>query len=340
MATRRTVEQSDEPPRALDAASTGSEVQSGADAVLRLQQSAGNASVARYLASIQRQPFTFTQPSPPPSVIPPVGSGGAIAQGLDKRRAEIKALIVAFLDKEHAKPAGDRTVNLSLSLAEVVAAVRGNVKESLELAPDDVSEMVQSWGAPHGLIFPHRSPGDREGAEKELIATVANSLSAIPTELQLKRKGGFITISTGGVEVGYKSGEVEVKAETEWGDSIGVSAAVGKVHFGAKLEPAKGHEPVKWEATIAFPEAESMVPLMGSLSGLFSKANSSMAGLTRELKRGASPSDMLVKEKLEPVKKSMEAVSAISKASSPALGIKVEGEGPEVKVTATLTFSF
>jgi hypothetical protein len=336
MTMRQSVEQDAERARARKAEAVEPELEVGAAAVLRLQQSAGNASVARYL---QRQGMTFTQP--PPSVIPTPGSGGAIVEGLDKRRAEIKALVVAFLEKEREKPAGERTANLSLSLAEVVAVVRGNVKEALELTGDEVSEMVKSWGAPYGLIFPHRSPGDRQGAEKELIATVANSLSAIPTALKLERHGGFIKISTGGVEVGYKSGEdFEVKAESEWGDSIGVSASVGKVHFGAKLEPAKGHDPVKWEAIISFPESESMVPLMGSLAGLFSKANSGVAGMTRELKRGRSPSDALVKEELEPVKKGMEAVSAIAKSSSPALGVKVEGEGPEVKVTATLTFSF
>jgi hypothetical protein len=336
---RRATERRDEAPPTSDGAHAAPGEVTEAETVLRLQRSSGNAAVARYLASVQRQQLTLPQPSPP-SVLPALGSSSAIAGGLEKRRDEIKALIVTFLDKERAKPAGERDVNLSFSLAEVVAAVRGHVKEALELAPEDVSEIVKGWGAPHGLIFPHRSAGDREGAEKELVATVANSLSSIPTELKLTRGGGFVKISMGGAEVGYKSGEFEVKAEHEWAESIGVSASVGKVHFGAKLEPGKDHEPVKWEANIAFPEAESMVPLLGSLSGLFSKANASMAGLTRELKRGGSPSNLLVKEKLEPVKKGMEAVSAISKASSPALGVKVEGEGPEVKVTATLTFSF
>jgi hypothetical protein len=335
MATRRTVDRSKETPRVVDPAEAS--VESRADAVLRLQRSAGNTSVARYL---QRQGFQFTQPAPPasPSVVPPLGSGGGI--DFSKRHAEIKALIVAFLDKEKEKPPGDRIANLSLSLAEVVSVVRGHVKEALEVTGDDVSEIVRAWGAPHGLVFPHRTPGDREGAEKELVAIVANSLSAVPTGLKLHRSHGFIVISTGGVEIGYEGKGFEVKAEAEWDKSIGLNAAVGKVHFGAKLEPAHGKDPIKWEATISFPEAESMVPLMGGLSGLFSSANSSIAGMTRELKRGTNPTEALAKEKLEPVKKGMEAVSAISKASSPALGVKVEGEGPDVRVTATLTFSF
>lgn len=333
MRLRRSLESSGQEPSAPTALDTDPT----ASTLLQLQQSAGNAAVAGLLA---RQPVQIVPPTLPDIGIGP-GGGQTQAAALGKQDAETKKLIVKFLGDDRTKPLEQRLVKDDLSVPEIVDIVRRNVKEALTISPEDVARLVREWGAGLGVTFrEHRDIRDKAGAARELVATIANALGSIPTGLTVKRHGAFLHVSTGSLELGYKKGEFEVKAESEWGESIGVSTSIAGVSFAAKLEPPKGHEPVKWEAMISFPEDDSMVPLLGSLSTIFSEANTSMNGMARELTSGRRPSDALAKEKLEPVKKGVEAMSSIAKVKGPAFGVKVEGEGPAVTVQATLTFRF
>ena len=309
--------------------------------LLELQRSAGNAAVSRLL---QREAALPTLTQPTNKWVPPLGSGSLTLDPsfVEKRQKEVTAKIVAYLEQEKARIQGRIFVE-GFSMPEVVDLVRQSVPEALELAPVQIERIVRE--SYKDITIPaHRMPGDVKGAESELVATVRNALGRIPTSVGVERKHGWFKVSvTGTAEAGVRYGGVSVSGEAQAGtkgvSSVGLNAAVGPVKFAAKLEPAKEDQPVKWEMQLGVPEADSMVPIFGKLGDVFGSANRSVGEIASEM-RAENPSAAVIKKKIEPVKEAMGALSAIAGAKGPTVGIKVEGEGPEIKVQATLTIPF
>jgi hypothetical protein len=308
--------------------------ETAADRVLELQRTAGNYATT---TALQRQVLQFTNP---PALGSPIGTGGLppnLAPSPDfiaKQDEEIKKKIRTYLD-DH-KPVITGHVSMGWSKAELIDLVRSNVPEATRLAPETIGRLLSEWAAPQA-IAEHRTPGDAKGAESELIATVKNAFSRIPTEVKLERKGAYFQLSVSGVEAGFKQDEEnKFSVGTESGKDVAVNIAVKGVSFAAKVEPAG--DKTKWEAGLMF-RGDELVPMMGALGGLFGSANSAIGNVSSQLRSGKVEFGQ-VKEQFQPVKDAADAVSAIAKHTSVTFGVKVEGEGGEVKATATLTVNF
>jgi hypothetical protein len=308
--------------------------ESAVDRVLELQRTAGNQTTTTLL---QRQALQFTNP---PSLGSPIGSGGlppnlSISPDFVAKQDEaIKTKIRTYLDSE--KPVVTGHITMGWSMAELVDLVRTKVPEATRLPPESIERLLTEWAAPQ-TIAAHRTPGDAKGAESELIATVKNAFSKIPTEVKLERKGAYFQLSLSGVEAGYKKDEEnKVSVGSASGKDVAVNIAVKGVSFAAKVEP--DGDKTKWEAGLMF-RGDDLVPMLGALGGLFGSANSAIGNVSSELRSGKLESGRL-KEQFEPVKEAAEAVSAIAKHTAVTFGVKVEGEGPAVTVQATLTVTF
>jgi hypothetical protein len=308
--------------------------ETAADRVLELQRTAGNHTTTTLL---QRQMLQFTNP---PSVASPIGSGGlppnlSISPDfVAKQDEEIKKKIGTYLDDN--KPVVTGHITIGWSMAELIDLVRTQVPEATRLPPESIARLLTEWAAPQ-TIAAHRTPGDAKGAESELVATVKNAFSKIPTEVKLERKGAYVQLSLSGLETGYaKDEENKFSVGTGSGKDVAVNVAVKGVSFAAKVEPQG--DKTKWEAGLMF-RGDDLVPMMGALGGLFGSANSAIGNVSSELRSGKIESGR-VKEQFEPVKEAAEAVSAISKHSGVTFGVKVEGEGGEVRATASLTVTF
>jgi len=308
--------------------------ETAADRVLELQRTAGNQTTTTLL---QRQVLQFTNP---PAMGSPIGSGGlppnlSISPDfVAKQDEEIKKKIRTYL--EDNKPAVSGRISSGWSLAELIDLVRSSVPEATRLPPESVARLLAEWAAPQ-TIAAHRTPGDAKGAESELVATVKNAFSRIPTEVKLVRRGAFFQLSLSGVETGFKKDEEnKFTVGTGSGKDVAVNIAVKGVSFAAKLEP--DGEKTKWEAGLMF-RGDELVPMLGALGGLFGSANSAIANVGSELHAGKIETGRL-KDQFQPVKDAADAVSAIAKHTAVTFGVKVEGEGGEVKATATLTVSF
>lgn len=328
------LERETEPPPAPAPEPAEAQPETGADRVLELQRTVGNQATT---TALQRQALQFTNP---PSLGSPIGSGGlppnlSISPDfVAKQDEEIKKKIRTYLDSN--KPVVTGHISIGWSMAELVDLVRTNVPEATRLGPESVERLLSEWAAPQ-TIAAHRTPGDAKGAESELIATVKNAFSKIPTEVKLERKGAYFQLSLSGIETGFKQDEEnKFSVGSESGKDVAVNIAVKGVSFAAKVEPAG--EKTKWEAGLMF-RGDELVPMLGALGGLFGSANSAIGNVSSELRSGKIESGRL-KEQFAPVKEAAEAVSAIAKQSAMTFGVKVEGEGDEVKATATLTVTF
>ena len=306
------------------------------DRILRLQQSAGNAAVSRLL---QRDAFSMRGPS---SLVPPLGSGSPLGPNLSidpdyvfKRQEEVRGKIRVYLDAN--KPRIQGQIVVGASMAELVDLVRSNVPESRELAPEQVAGVLRKWS--DMTIAEHRLPTDKKGAESEALATIKNALGKIPTEAKLERDGAFVKVSLGGLEAGYEKDE-DTKATigSESGKDVAINLAAKGVHFVGKIEPGSGGEPTKWELGLTFP-GEDMVPLIPTLGRVFGAASSAVGQVASDVKGGKTTVGK-VKKQWEPVKGAIDALSGIASQSSISFGVKVEGEGKEIKATATLTVTF
>jgi hypothetical protein len=333
-APRQELEQESEqqPVPAPEAAEAPPET--AADRVLELQRTAGNQTTTTLL---ERQTLQFTNP---PSLGSSIGSGGlppnlsVSPDFVTKQDAEIKTKIRTYLDSE--KPVVTGHITTGWSMAELVDLVRTKVPEATRLPPESIERLLTEWAAPQ-TIAAHRTPGDAKGAESELIATVKNAFSKIPTEVKLERKGAYFRLSLSGVEAGYKKDEEnKVSVGSASGKDVAVNIAVKGVSFAAKVEP--DGDKTKWEAGLMF-RGDDLVPMLGALGGLFGSANSAIGNVSSELRSGKVESGRL-KAEFEPVKEAAEAVSAIAKHTAVTLGVKVEGEGAAVTVQATLTVTF
>jgi hypothetical protein len=328
------LEREPEPPPAPAPEPEEAAPESPADRVLELQRTAGNHAT---IAALQRQSLQFTNP---PSVGSSIGTGGLppnlvpSADFMAKQDAEIKQKIRTYLDTN--KPVITGHITTGWSMAELVNLVRTSVPEATRLGPETVEKLLTDWAAPQ-TIAAHRTPGDAKGAESELIATVKNAFSRIPTEVKLERKGAYFQLSLSGIETGFKKDEEnKFSVGSESGKDVAVNIAVKGVSFAAKVEPAG--DKTKWEAGLMF-RGDELVPMMGALGGLFGSANSAIGHVTTDLAGGKVETGRL-KEQFAPVKEAAEAVSAISKHTGVTFGVKVEGEGGEVRATATLTVTF
>ena len=301
------------------------------DALAELQSGAGNTAVA---ALLQRDSLSMRNPPPSGLGAPPLAGGIDFAY-IERHQREIKDKIRAYLDGEREKVQGQ--IAIGASMAELIDRVRTNVPESHELAPEQIAEVLRAWSSI--TIAEHRTPGDVKGAESELIATARNAFSKIPTSVKLDRKGAFVELSLGGLEAGFEPDEEhKVSVASESGKDVGVNIVSGPVHFAAKVEPGEAGGPAKWEIGLTFP-GEDPVPLMGSLGNVFGAANSSLGKLATDIRAGKTDAGK-VKEQWAPVKEATEAVKGILGHKGVSAGIKVEGEGGAVTVTATLTVTF
>jgi hypothetical protein len=328
------LEREHEPPPAPAPEPEEPASETAADGVLELQRTAGNHATT---AALQRQSLQFTNP---PSVSSSIGTGGLppnlvpSADFIVKQDAEIKGKIRTYLDGN--KPVVTGHITTGWSMAELVDLVRTNVPEATRLPPETIGKLLTEWAAPQ-TIAAHRLPGDVKGAESELVATVKNAFSRIPTEVKLERKGAYVQLSLSGLEAGFKQDEEnKFSVGSGSGKDVAVNIAVKGVSFAAKVEPAG--EKTKWEAGLMF-RGDELVPMLGALGGLFGSANSAIGNVSSELRGGKVETDRL-KAQFAPVKEAAEAVSAIAKHTAVTFGVKVEGEGGEVKATATLTVSF
>jgi hypothetical protein len=307
------------------------------DRILRLQETAGNAAVAGML---QRDALSMRGPS---SIVPPLGSGSALGPAFSidpdyvfKQQEQIKGKIRAYLEDNKPKVQGQ--ILSGASIAELVDLVRTNVPESPRMAPEQVADVLRKWSGDVS-IAEHRLPTDKKGGESEALATIKNALGKIPTEAKLERSGAFVKVSLSGLEAGYEKDE-DTKATigTESGKDVAVNLAAKGVHFAGKIEPGTGGEPTKWELGLTFP-GEDMVPLIPTLGQVFGQASSSIGKVASDLKAGQTSVDK-VKKQWAPVKEAVDSLSSIAGHSSVTFGVKVEGEGSEIKATATLTVTF
>lgn len=294
-----------------------------------------NASLGRLL---QRDDWGLRMRPPPPiGVGPGYGIDPSIIAGLEKARQERKAKIVAYLDKD--REAHVRNIkSVMTSLPELVDRVRRNVPEARDASIFELEQVVKEWSPVPVPVS--RQGWDVAGLEKELKARISINLPDIPTEIEIKRSFGSIKVSVKGVETTVPVGPVALKGEvTTGGDkSVGFETSVGPLKFAAKVDPTTIGNELKWEMQLGFPETESMVPLFAKLPEVFSEANSAIVKAAGEMRAGVPLGE--VKKNLEPVKAALEAFSAIKAFKGAAFGVKVEGEGANVKVLATVTVRF
>jgi hypothetical protein len=84
-----------------------------------------------------------------------------------------------------------------------------------------------------------------------------------------------------------------------------------------------------------------MVPSIEKLPAVFGQGETALRGVTSHALQSGVPSPGAVTELFKPVKEAMNALSSITGAGKgPVVGVKVEGEGPNVSVQANVTFSF
>jgi hypothetical protein len=252
-----------------------------------------------------------------------------------RQNEETKAKIRAYLD-----PQRERIQGLAVSgwsMAELVDLVRQNVPESTGLAPEQIATILRGWS--QVAILEHRINPDQKGADSEALATIKNALGKIPTELKLEHKGAFAKVSLSGAEAGFEKDEdTKATVGTGSGKDVAVNLAAKGVHFAGKIEPGSGKDPTKWELGITFP-GDDMVPLIPTLGSVFGQANGSLNRAIPDALAGRASVGSL-KQQFQPVKEAVESLSGIAGHSGVSIGVKVEGEGAEIKATATLTVAF
>lgn len=308
------------------------------DRIVALQAASGNRAVARLLRAGEGWAVPGLAPTSPTSSsgLPP--SLNLPADYAVRRQAEAEAKIREYLDKE--KPRVEGQIIIGASVAELVDLMRRNVPEARELAPEQIAQCLRRYFAPL-TIAEHRKPGDKEGADKELVAALRNALSKIPTELGIERAHGWAKVTMSGYEVGIRNKDLEAGAEVGWDKSFGGHATVGNVKFAAKVSPPEeAGGPMKWEAQVTLPEADDPVPIASRLSEVVSRAEKATHEAADRARRSGVPSMGELSKLFSPVKEALGALSAIAGVSGPTVGVKIEGEGPKISVQATLTFTF
>lgn len=322
--------------------------------VLALQAAAGNQAVARAL--LQRDsPGVVAQPVAT-GVLPGLNTplDPSIMAGLDKRQQEVKARVRAWMIEHQAEIQGE--VVTGMSLPEVIDLVRTRVKEATELAPETIGKLAQA------VVSPMSIPAHRlEQREKELAAELRNAMAKVPTELKIGGAGAWAKVSISGFEaaaklggteitgeagpssgsVGVKQGGAEAKAEVDWDEkTIALDTKVGPIGLGGKIGMGKAGSKDSWEIHIGVPRAGALGPLLPSTQKAVGEAGDAVSGIIRHLRAGGKPGDGVVQDHLKTIKKGIEPLSKLSAENAVSYGISVSGDGPDVKVEASLIWRF
>jgi len=299
--------------------------------VLQLQRSAGNRAVARLLARQEaaqpaagQQPWSFN----PLQVDPLKAAQGLGVQGVAEKLAKAQA----YVERERQKI--EAYVKAGWSMAELIDLVRKNVPETLDLNPSAIDDTVRN--VIKLPIADRRRPEDREGVKAELVARVRNASGKAPQDPKIDK--GWIHVSVGGIEAGVRKGDVEGQVEAGF-DKVGVKIGFGRVKVGAEIEPPDPEGKAKWTLQLAIAE-EDAVPAMEELGQATREGVSSVTSMARSLASGKKVTEADVRETFKNAKEAVEKVSATAKAKGITFGIKAEGQGPDIRVQATLTIVF
>lgn len=323
-------------------------------AVLALQAAAGNQAVARAL--LQRDAFGLVTQHVAAPVLPGLNTplDPSIMAGLDKRQKEVEARVRAWTVEHRGEIQGQ--VVAGMSLPEVIDLIRTGVKEATELAPETVGKLAQAVVSPMS-IAPHRL----EHREKELAAELRNAMAKVPTELKIGGAGAWAKISISGLEaaatvggaevtgeagpssgsVGVKKGGAEAKAEVDWDEkTIALDTKVGPIGLGGKIGMGKRGSADAWEIHIGVPRAGALGPLLPSTQKAVGQAGDAVSGIIRHLRSGGKPGDDVVQDHLKTIKKGIEPLSKLTAENAVSFGVSVSGDGPEVRVEASLIWRF
>jgi hypothetical protein len=316
--------------------------------VLALQRSAGNRAVS---GLVQRQGsggFTFS-PIAPRAPDLRLGPGATAAMGAPAPTLSEEAAgkVRAYLEGRRYE-IGNRVGEGTISMPEVVQAVRENVPEAASAPVPDIEKQVR---AVFGGITPppERRKRTAEGAGSEIAARIANALPGIP-KLKINLSRGSIELTASGLVGTTKVGSAkvtatgtpsggEVKAEqgstsvavTAGTDAFGLSAKMERASFEAKIEKDdKAGTWSKWElglrVALSGDEALEQMSDIPELRDTVTKAEAGIRAIIDHLQAGGSPTDSKVKELLKDVKPAIEGVKRAIQAP----------KGPRVTVGGTV----
>lgn len=302
--------------------------------LLELQQSAGNAAVAR--AVLARDTPYLTAPLPST-----LGPNLNLAPRL---APDVEAAVDAYLDL-HKSGFQREAQDGRLSLPEVVDQVRRKVPLAADASPFAIESRVALIV---GSLPAKRTKRELGGQNIEYAARIANMLPKPPTsvtigasktsltvriaEAELKTSAGGVHATVKGDDEGgsaeLKKGGTKVGVSGKWdGSSFGLKTEVEGVKFGGKVE-RKG-EGWKWSGGLVFQLAGDEVDELPDISGAVSGAHSAIADSLGHLQGGGSLSDPYITGRMGQIKPAIDAagkVAARSGKSGATLRVTASGE--------------
>lgn len=327
--------------------------------LLQLQQSAGNAAVARML---MREPA---------AAAPPSLNLGSLTSGLMEDYSAATDIVIAWFDAMTKAS----TAAQSTSVAELVAAARelpvqtksGQAKKVGEVVIQaaDIERMIRGRAKTRGIkLLEHRGLDDPKGVESEALATLKNLGAKIPDSLSFGSDAAKITIGIGGtVTASLKPGggktEVEGEISAEGGKAsvktpgakVGVEATDKSVKLDIKagdLVSVKGSvkragDAWEWRADLQIGTLGKLIT-PEEIAKVMKGAQDTLSTTARDLAAGVSPEKL--KEHGGPVKEAVEgAVEKAKKSAAQAkagwqVGVGVQGGGQDGGFAATVTFTW
>ena len=292
-----------------------------ASQLLALQQSAGNAVVARAL--LARDPMQFTKP-PPTTLGPnPALWGKPLA-------ADVEQAIDTYLTQHKAGFLAE-SLDGRLSMPEVVDQVRRSVPAAADASPYAIEGRVSMIV---GAIPAKRAKRDLAGQNTEYAARIANLLPKPPTSVTIGASQTSLTVRIaeaelktakdgvhGSVKADKEGGEAEVKkgdlkagVSGKWdGSSFGVKTEVGVVKFGGKVE-RKG-DGWRWSGGLVFRLAGDEVDELPDVGGVVASAHNALADSLGFVHAGGAPTDAYVTGRMGQIKPAIDALGKVAERS-------------------------
>jgi hypothetical protein len=290
--------------------------------LLVLQQSAGNAAVAR--AVLARDPAQVAGPVPGITLGPnPLLAGKPLP-------ADVERAVDAYLTQHRAGYLRE-VLDGRLSLPEVVDHVRRNVPEAADAAPLAIEARI---GLIVGNVPYRRTKRDLAAQNIEYAARIANLLPKPPTsvtigasqtsltirlveaELKTAKDGvhGSVKGDREGAEAEVKKGAVKAGVSGKWdGSAFGVKTEVGVVKFGGKVE-RKG-DSWRWSGGLVFRLAGDEVDELPDVGGVVASAHDALADSLAFVRGGGDPGDAYVTGRMGQIKPAIDAVGKVAERS-------------------------